>query len=380
MVSPLREFIEGFMGSDSSGRPSESPTSGSILRRMGGITLGTAALIGVSAYALCTKYVRPNEYGIMQVDVPLMGMFGKKGIHENVYETGVYLEVPGCQKIHKFPKDIQVLSLSATEKINDDKKEYTRVIPAAHIQTSDGFFIDLDVSIMYRIKDPVKVIKNLGAGKLYEDNGIIPRAEPILKETLGQLNPEDFYNSERRVNKQDEAMKLFNERLSPLGLEVEHVLVRYPKYHPQVQERIEGRKLQDQLAFKNQSESLQSAAEAELKKTVSLGEAAMKVELEKGKAYITTKTADIDLYKRTKYAEGNKLVKLAGAERTQLINEAYEGIGSERMVGIEMAEVLEGLETIVIPVGGENGMNPLNIDQTIDTLLGNGSTTKEVKK
>ena len=72
---------------------------------------------------------------------------------------------------------------------------------AAHIQTSDGFFVDVDVSILYHIADPYKVITTIGPGRLYEDNGIIPKVESKLKETLGEMTTEEFYNSPLRAEK-----------------------------------------------------------------------------------------------------------------------------------------------------------------------------------
>jgi hypothetical protein len=60
------------------------------------------------------------------------------------------------------------------------------VSKAAHIQTSDGFFVDVDVSIVYTITDPYLVFTRLGTGRLFETNGIVPKAEPVLKQTLGE--------------------------------------------------------------------------------------------------------------------------------------------------------------------------------------------------
>ena len=60
----------------------------------------------------------------------------------------------GIQEMYKLPKALQVLELtnSAQSAAYD-----TRIERAAHIQTSDGFFVDVDVSIIYRISDPYKV-------------------------------------------------------------------------------------------------------------------------------------------------------------------------------------------------------------------------------
>src|SRR5439155_1508061 len=86
----------------------------------------------------------------------------------------------------------------------------------------DGFFINLDVSILYRVIDPYKVVREFGAGALYEQNGIVFQAEPTLKATMGTLHPEDFFNATQRVAKQDEARDKFNEFLFPRGRRATH--------------------------------------------------------------------------------------------------------------------------------------------------------------
>ena len=69
----------------------------------------------------------------------------------------------------------------------------------------------------------------------------------------------------------------------------------------------------------------------------------------------------VDLYRRTKAAEGDLLVKLAEAQGTELENQALRGVGSENMVGLRMAEALKGTRVIVLPSDGEGGMNPLDL-------------------
>ena len=122
---------------------------------------------------------------------------------------------------------------------------------AVRIQTSDGFYVDVDVSILYRIKEPYKVFTIIGPGKLFEDNGIIPKAEPALKETLGELTTEEFYNSVIRAKKAADAKVKLNEELEKKGIYVDHVLVRYFEYSAEIQKNIEEKKLKDQLVFKN---------------------------------------------------------------------------------------------------------------------------------
>lgn len=313
----------------------------------------------VLIYNSFLKYVEPNEYGIKQVK---FGVSGKRGIHEEVYGTGLHFIIPMVEKMHFLPKDIQALELTKYPKT---ASTYARKQKAAHIQTSDGFFVDVDVSILYHISDPYKVFTIIGPGTLYEENGIIPKTEPALKETLGELTTEEFYNSLLRVEKAQAAKVKLNEELNKKGIQVDYVLVRYFEYSNEIQKNIEEKKLKDQLVFKNMAEARAAVEEAKLKKIEQEGKVIVSVEMEKALAYVTKKRAEKDLYFRTKTAEANLLVKLAEAEKVRLKNEALKGKGAERMVGLKMANVYKGLDIIVLPSDGPAGVNPLDLDKAL---------------
>ena len=322
----------------------------------------------IICYNLFFVYVRPDEYGIKVVRVGI-----DPGVHKEVYHAGLTFILPfGLQQMFRLPKGVQVLELT---NFPETAAREARKDRAAHIQTSDGFFVDVDVSILYHIKDPYLVFTTIGPGTLFEDNGIIPKAEPALKETLGKLTTEEFYNSPMRVQKTDEAKNRLNNELNLKGIEVDQVLVRYFKYSQEIQKNIEEKKLQDQMVFTNQSAARAAKEEAELKKIIQEGMVISAVELEKGKAYVTRKIAEKDLYVRKKKADANLLVKLAEAERVRLKNEALKGIGSERMVGLKMADAYKGLDVIVLPSYGPHGVNPLNLNnalQLFDVRKGGG--------
>jgi len=309
------------------------------------------------AYNLLFVYVEPNEFGIKVVR---MGI--NRGVQEKIYTAGLNLVIPGIQQMYRLPRDVQVLELTA---FPDTAADSARKDKAAHIQTSDGFFVDVDVSILYRIEDPYLVFTKIGPGSLFEHNGIIPKAEPALKETLGKLTTEDFYNSPKRVEKAQEARDLLNRELAPKGIHVDQVLVRYFKYSQEIQKNIEEKKLKDQLVFTNQAAGRAAREEAELKKIIQEGRVSVDVELEQGQAYVTRKLAEKDLYVRTKKADANLLVKLAEAEKVRLKNDALKGIGAERMVGLKMADVYKGMDLIVLPSDGRAGVNPLDLDNAL---------------
>jgi regulator of protease activity HflC (stomatin/prohibitin superfamily) len=315
-------------------------------------------------FFLSVTYVHPNEYGIKVVRVPIIPGLIKRGVHEEVYQTGFHfvLKPFNLEEMYLFPKDLQVLDLTGARE--ESAREAT-VTKAAHIQTSDGFFVDVDVSILYKIADPYLVFTRLGTGREFETNGIMPKAEPVLKQTLGELTTEEFYNSPLRSAKIQLAKELLNRNLAEYGLQVDHVLIRYFRYTEEIQKNVEEKKLKDQLVFKNQAEGRAATEGAKLQKMTQEGKAAVDIKLQEGRAYITTKDAERDLYVRKKQAEADLLVKLAEAKKTQLRNDALQGAGSDRMVGLKMADVYKGLEILVLPSDGPNGVNPLNLEQTM---------------
>lgn len=311
-------------------------------------------------FRFLSVYIGPGEFGVKQVMIGF-GVF-KEGIGEKVYGSGYTLEIPYIQKVHVFPRRLQILDFSNQPGKTNVAKHYQ---PAAYIQTSDGYFVRVDLSIIYNITNPYKVLTRLGPGTRYITEGIVPKAEPIMKQSFGELTSEDFYNSPLRVKQAKAAKKALNNVLKDKGLKIEAVLIRYFHYSEQIQKNIEEKKLKDQLVFKNQAEARAAKAEATLKKVVQEGKAAVKVRLEKGKAYAVQRRAEKDKYTREKKAKANLLVKLANAKRIQLKNEALSGNGALRMVGLEMSDVLHGIDVIVIPSDGKNGYNPLDLEQTM---------------
>ena len=153
-----------------------------------------------------------------------------------------------------------------------------------------------------------------------------------------------------------------NELLESKGLYVEHVLTRFPNFHKEVQAKIEGRNLQEQTKYMNIAKAGEAAVESELKKIVQEGKSLVDIKLMKGTNYMTRKSAEMQAYEKIKKSEADKIVKLAEAEKTKKINDSYQGTGSERLVGMEMADVLKGLDAIIIQAGGEKGFNPLDLE------------------
>lgn len=328
-------------------------------------SLGRKLALGVAGLALAsfvlssfTTYVRPFEVGIKQ------SRFGG-GIEETpYYGPRLYFTGPGVTFI-RFPTVVQTLTMNDLNSEGEISSEDSRSMHSLEVDSSDGSKIRIDATILYRVTDAFKVMTRVGPGRLFEDNAVIPKASQALKAALGQLRAEDFYNELLRVQATERARERLNADLVELGLAVDHVLIRQYAYLPEYQSQIEERKVQDQLVFTNQSMAESARMEATRQKLDAEGAAIVEVEKQRGAAEVAKIKAEADLYSRKKRAEGDLLVALANAQGTEMENAAYKAsAGADNLVGLEMAEVLGGIDVIFLQ-GGEGGTNPLDLNETL---------------
>src|SRR3954471_19320748 len=177
------------------------------------LILGGLILI-LLGYNSCTTYVRPGEAGVKQIK------FGMgKGIEPVVYTTGLHYVGAG-ETMHRFPIRVQVLELSNSRGEASEDLEGHRVAPGVNIQTSEGYTVQVDVTVLYRIADPLKVMTTIGPGRQFEDSAVIPRAQQDLRRALGELDAEDFYRGDKRTDKAHEAQVAVEAELKEKGIEV----------------------------------------------------------------------------------------------------------------------------------------------------------------
>jgi regulator of protease activity HflC (stomatin/prohibitin superfamily) len=313
-------------------------------------------VVVVGTFNTTFEYVAPYEVGIKESRYA-------GGLQQEPLAGGKwYLTGPGVT-VYRFPTTLQAVEFAGSASEAADR--FDAIFPAGQIEidTSDGSKMKADVTVLYRIQDAYQVIKEFGPGRTFELNGVVPRAQAALKENLGHLLAEDFYSEEKREKETLNAMNTMKPLLEKSGLLVEHVLIRQYYYNRDYQKQIEARKVQDQLVFTQNSRAEASKEDARKRKIVAEGEAEVAVEKRRGEAELTKIQAEASLYSRRKHADGDLLVALARARGTELQNAAYEGGGSDNLVAERMAEVLRGMDTIVISErGGPGAFNPLDLD------------------
>lgn len=300
-----------------------------------------------------TLYVPPNMVGVHQITYG-----SNRGIKRDTRGPGTHFVLPGYERFHLFPHDLQILNFTTSA---SETSGGSRTTPSIKIQTSDGYNVQLDITVLYRLVNVYQVFVEAGPGRAFEERLVLPGVDRILRKTLGELNSEEFYQGPRRIEKARMAHRLLAEELKRYGIQIDAVLVRRYIYDERYQQLIEGRKIKDQTVFLRQAEAKAAIEQRKRDTAVAEGAAQTEIELERGRAEVQKLNAQADLYRRKKAAEGKLLVELAEAKGTLLENTALTGAGGENLVGLKMADVLKGVKVLVLPSDGTNGTNPLDV-------------------
>jgi regulator of protease activity HflC (stomatin/prohibitin superfamily) len=335
---------------------------GRLIGPIGGGLLALAIVAAVGLYVSSTVHIAPDQFAVRQV------YFGPgQGIQKQVVGPGVELVVPGYERLHLFPRDLQILDLNAEESTYTGThltEDYT-MAPAIIIQTSDGFPVTVDVTVMYRIVDPYIVLTKIGPGRLYEKSVVQRLADRTLRQNLGRLGAEDFYNGDKRMAAEHDARVAMTKDMTEWGIQVWSVMIRDYLYAERFQAQIEARKNEDQRKFKNQAETLREKRLAEKNRRVAEMQRTIEQTRGEGDLAVRRIKSDADLYYRTQVAEGDRALGVAAADSAKLERQSLEQAGASNLVGLEMAKALSGTEVIVVSTTGPGAVNPLDLNSLV---------------
>ncbi len=332
------------------------------LRRLGGAFTRLLVLVGALLFGFvlflgsCTARVDPGEFGVQQ------HRFGAKtGVGDEAYGPGVYFVGPGTT-MHTFPREIHVLE-ATSEKLDARKKaDPARVdayfaerdatlgvatfhtVDALNVQTSDGYSVTADVTLLYAIKDPVKIAREFGWGSLYVESFAINTFRNGVLANLGKMNAESFYNEEVRIAALKESEDYLRLRFEERGLRVEKLLLRSYYYQDTYEKSLHDKKVAVQLAEKNRKESHVNDERAKLQQIESKGNASITIAESEVQAKIAKVKAEADLYSSQVRANADKEVGLANAEAKRLKADALNKAGGRYVVALETAKIFDNIQ------------------------------------
>lgn len=341
-------------------RPPAPPDFTKIKRFLGssGIwVLVAVVLVGV----LVVNFVRVGRVSGEQVGVLLNKLNGRTAV---VTQSGVKLYNGLIQRFYTLDKTLQTLTMTEMRDEGDRMGK-----DDLKIKTIDGSDVYVDLKVQYRIipEQADLVLRTSGPGRAYMEKWARDYVRSIVRNYLGELKTEEFYNAELRKRKLDAARMEINKRLNEkFGIEIDHVgIPQKPHFYEEYEEMIRKKKLADQEVLQEGSKARAARERQETRKVeennrkrVALVEFSGKMEERlidaKAEAERTRKQADAyyekttiganaRFYQQEQEAKAILERRTKEAEALQKLAEALQGKGGLNMVKLEYARRLKEL-------------------------------------
>ncbi len=184
-------------------------------------------------------------------------------------ETGVY-SLFGKVKDKELSSGLHVVNpLGIVTRMNIRTDEYTmsviqgegrkQGIDSISVLTKEGLSIDLDITVLYHLKEEeaARVYKTVGLE--YEEKVIRPEIRSSIREIIAQYEAKDVY-SEKRGEANKKLKDTLNAKLEKRGIELEDVLLRNVQLPSNL-----ARTIQEKLQAEQESQKYEFILEKESK-------------------------------------------------------------------------------------------------------------------
>jgi regulator of protease activity HflC (stomatin/prohibitin superfamily) len=309
-----------------------------------GLLLFAAALLLGGCY---------RSTGSTEVGIKIGKLFGAD---EVVAPGRTVLVIPVVHDWYVFDTKTQTVVMKDT-KSNEETDD------ALDFKTRDGNDVSVDVTVLYHV-DPVKaphVLRHV-ASDVDEVRTVLvrPLARSIPRDSLNELSSEEFYDSDLRAAKEEQALVNLRRALEPYGLVCERVVLGNYRFHKNYQAAIDQKKVADQTVNKNRSAADAAIKEWERELETTKGQVGQLLATERGKAQQVT--LQTDAYYEAKKLEADAIVaeKSARAQGITKMKEAMSGAGGRTMVKLRIAEALKGKRIVQFPTSD----SAINLQQT----------------
>lgn len=290
--------------------------------------------------------------GSTEVGIKIGKLFGAD---EVVAPGRTVLVFPIVHDWYVFDTKTQTVEMKGSRVASEDD--------ALDFKTRDGNDVSVDVTVLYHI-DPAKaphVLRHVAADvNEVRDVLVRPLARSIPRDSLNELSSEEFYDSDLRAAKEEQALVNLRRALEPYGIECERVVLGNYRFHKNYQAAIDQKKVADQTVNKNRSGAEAAIKEWERELETARGVVGQLLATERGKAQQVT--LQTDAYYEAKKLEADAIVseKAAGAQGITKMKEAMSGAGGRTMVKLRIADALKGKRIVLFPTSD----SAINLQQT----------------
>ena len=171
-----------------------------------------------------------------------------------------------------------------------------------------------------------------------------------------------------RTEQVRDAKNEMDDFFNPRGIEITAVLIWDFKFKDRIEASIISKVIADERVEMEKALKQAAEARAEWQRLVANANAAAEAELARGSARTREIDAEADKYMMEKIALGDKIIMVSQAEGKGKTRQALAGKAGQVYVGLEYAKALEGIELIILPAGGPNGINPLDLGRSVKQI------------
>jgi regulator of protease activity HflC (stomatin/prohibitin superfamily) len=292
-----------------------------------------------------------TEVGVLTRKISL---FGKAGVQQETYPPGATYTFPA------FITDWHVynVALQNLEMVQAADRGDRQARDDIEFKTHDGNDITVDVTVAWRIdtaKTPY-ILEHVGGSTAEVKEALVrPACRSIVRDILNTMTSEEFYVSDTRFKKAEEARAKLDKFLSPEGVIVERVILGEHHFHPDYEKVIHDKKLAEQTAERMVSEGHAAQQEALRNLETAKGQVAQKIATAQGALNQVKLSADADYFKSQREAEAILAERRAHAKGVEKTNQAMSGAGGRTLVKLRVAEALAGKQIVFLPGGGKAG-------------------------
>lgn len=351
-----------------------SPRGRSSSERGGGKLALLGMLIAAVAgfFALIFTFgvvVPPGMVGVRQVYFNTF-IGPKQGFSDRALPPGYHGNIPFLATIHLLPSTWMPIHFNAAR----SEQPGELVLPPLTVKSSDGVTVNLDLTVMVRLRSapdeqgrggPHSLLVNVGRTPDSWVQMIRTTTNKHLVEALKDLTAEDFYNHQKRMTCEERGAAALRNALEPVGFEVGSVLLRRFVYeNRQIEEAIFQKNLQQvehvlgimrrRLA---EEETITAKRIADIDREISVVSKNAQVQ-----ADAIREQAQANLMKAR--VEGEAMVTLARAEidrqRAQLLADTE---GADMYVARQLTPLLSSLKGGII-----SDINPYDLKRWVESL------------
>lgn len=327
-------------------------------------------VLAVIPFTGCTcHHTGTNEVGVLTRKAGLGGILGKTGIQTDTYPPGATYVFPAfVTDWHVYDRSLQNLIMNRSGQTGDRESE-----DDVFFKTLDGNDIRVDVTVVWQIDETraPQLLARVGASTHEVKEKLVrPVSRSVVRDVLNTLVSEDFYVSDKRFAKANEAKDALNAILNPEGVIVQQVILGEYHFNEKYEEVIRDKKLAEQRTAGLRSQAKAAAEQAKRNLEQAKGRVAQQLATARGALDTIKLQADAQLYQDQQRAKAIVVERAAEAEAVKKQNEALASSGGKTMVKLRIAEALQNKPIVFVPAGkGGANIQKLDINQLVSSYV-----------